>query len=71
MGCAALADKLRSLAIIQVIVRENKVEDAGTKCTPRSGQARDNRDVVHREKLSRDLLGEHRVVLKIKNVHDL
>jgi hypothetical protein len=27
--------------------------------------------VVHREKLSRDLLGEHRVVLKIKNVHDL
>jgi len=67
---ATLANKLLALAVVEIVVRENQIETTGCQRTPSRVQTGNDRDTVRTQKLSRDLLGEDCVILKVEDVHE-
>jgi hypothetical protein len=66
---ATLTNKLLALAIVEIVVRENQIETARRQRTPGRRQTGNDRETVRAKKLSRDLLGEDCVILKVEDVH--
>src|SRR5215204_1909904 len=66
---ATLSNKRLSFAVVEIIVRKDQIEITGSKCVSRRSQTRHNRNTMRSQELTRDLLGEHGVVLKVENVH--
>jgi hypothetical protein len=69
MRGATLANKLLALAVVQIVVGENQIETPRCERTSSCRQTRNDRNSVRAQKLSRDLLGEDCVILKIQDVH--
>ena len=64
-----LTNELLTLAVVQVVVRENQIETTRGQSVSGRCQTRNNGDSVRCQELPYDLLCKNRVVLKVKNVH--
>ena len=67
---ATIPNKLLALAVVEVVVRENQIETAGRQRTPSRCQTGNDHDTVCAQELTRDLLGEDCVILKVEDVHE-
>jgi hypothetical protein len=65
---AALSDEGLSLAVVEVVVREDQIEATRRKRTPSRRNTRYNRDAMRSQELPGDLLRKYCVVLKVENV---
>jgi hypothetical protein len=69
MRGATLANKRLSLAVVEIVVRENQIEATGGERAPCRSETGNDRDLMRSQELTRDLLCEDRMVFKVENVH--
>ena len=65
-----LTDESLSLAVVEVVVRENQIEATGHQCASSCCETWNNRDTMRSQELLGDLLCKDCVVFEEENVHD-
>src|SRR5262245_24488922 len=70
MSGATIPNKLLSLAVVEVVIRENQIKTTG-RCAPCRSETGNDRDTMCSQEPTGDLLCEHRMVFKVENIHSV